>query len=61
MERERDYFNLSFTEGPNADRTIKYKEEGGPVAVKVYNPVDVIDGKLFLAFTDDNGNDNVLK
>ena len=58
-ERDR-LFNLSFTDGPNADRTIKYKEEGGPVAVKVYNPVDVIDGKLFLAFTDDNGNDNVL-
>ncbi|MBP9132648.1 MAG: hypothetical protein KBF75_01405 [Saprospiraceae bacterium] len=58
-ERDR-LFNLSFISGPSAERTILYKEGNGPVAVKVYNPIDVIDGVLNVAFNDKNPTDSKL-
>ena len=59
-ERDR-LFNLSAVEGSTPDRYIKYKEGSGPVAVKIYNPIDVVDGTLTVAFNDDAPADNILQ
>ncbi len=58
-ERER-LFDLSFVNGASPDRTIKYQEGAGPIAVKVYNPIDVTDGIMNVAFNDANPSDGKL-
>ena len=56
-ERER-LFSLGMG---NADkRTITYKEKGGPLQVKVYNPIDVVDGNLIVTVRDSSPTNNVL-
>lgn len=60
-DNERDrLLGISHLSGSVPERTIRYKDGAGPLAVKVYNPVDVIDGKLRLAFNDANPADGVL-
>jgi len=44
----------------NFDCHVTYKENSGPIQIKVYNPLDVKDGKFTLKFTDDNLNDNKM-
>ena len=58
-ERDR-LFNLSFENGSSPERTIQYKEGFGPVAVKVYNPIDVENGVMNVAFNDANPTDGKL-
>ncbi len=42
------------------DGTITYKPGGGPVDVKVFNPLDVVDGEFELTFIDSDMSDDVL-
>jgi hypothetical protein len=42
------------------DGTIVYKPGRGPIAVKIYNPIEVVDGQYTLSFKDSNQNDDVL-
>lgn len=42
------------------DGTIVYEEGGGPISVKIYNPLEVINGSFELRFQDNNMGDDVL-
>ncbi len=42
------------------DGTITYKDGRGPIAVKIYNPLDVVEGEFELTFIDDNLSNNKL-
>ena len=42
------------------DGTIVYKPGRGPIAVKIYNPLEVVDGQYNLSFKDSNQGDDIL-
>ncbi len=39
---------------------LTYERGGGPIDVKIYNPLDVVEGEFELSFVDDNRDDGVL-
>ena len=41
----------------NFDCHVTYKENAGPLTIKIYNPLDVKDGNFTLTFSDDNMSD----
>ena len=43
------------------DGVIEYLEGAGPIAVKIYNPLEVKDGNFILKFTDSNDSDDILQ
>ena len=42
------------------DGTIVYKPGRGPIAIKIYNPLEVVDGQYNLSFKDSNQADDIL-
>ncbi|NJN32881.1 MAG: hypothetical protein HC817_00080 [Saprospiraceae bacterium] len=42
------------------DGTLIYKQGRGPINIKIYNPLEVLDGEYELTMRDNNLNDNVL-
>ena len=46
---------------PSFDGTITYLPGAGPIDVKIYNPIDIVEGKYQLVFVDENTGDDILE